>query len=60
MNGKNATEGVNYLFDTLMAQSLDEVGVLYPLLAEKVSYDPIKLSQLLLFKPKARFSNGLP
>ncbi|MFI7816917.1 ABC transporter substrate-binding protein, partial [Acinetobacter baumannii] len=32
MNGKgNATEGVNYLFDTLMTQSLDEVGVLYPL-----------------------------
>lgn len=48
MNGKgNATEGVNYLFDTLMTQSLDEVGVLYPLLAEKVSYDPIKPSQLL-------------
>ena len=34
-------------FDTLMTQSLDEVGVLYPLLAEKVSYDPIKPSQLL-------------
>ena len=36
-----------------MTQSLDEVGVLYPLLAEKVSYDPIKPSQLLLFKPKS-------
>ncbi|HHP5055714.1 TPA: ABC transporter substrate-binding protein, partial [Acinetobacter baumannii] len=62
MNGKgNATEGVNYLFDTLMTQSLDEVGVLYPLLAEKVSYDPIKTQSVTFYlNPKARFSNGLP
>ena len=49
MNGKgNATEGVNYLFDTLMTQSLDEVGVLYPLLAQKVSYDPEKTQSVLI------------
>lgn len=62
MNGKgNATEGVNYLFDTLMTQSLDEVGVLYPLLAEKVSYDPEKTQSVTFYlNPKARFSNGQP
>ncbi|MFW6766296.1 extracellular solute-binding protein [Acinetobacter pittii] len=62
MNGKgNATEGVNYLFDTLMTQSLDEVGVLYPLLAQKVSYDPEKTQSVTFYlNPKARFSNGQP
>ncbi|MDU5864812.1 MAG: extracellular solute-binding protein, partial [Acinetobacter sp.] len=62
MNGKgNATEGVNYLFDTLMTQSLDEVGVLYPLLAERVSYDPERTQSITFYlNPKARFSNGQP
>ncbi|MDS7945533.1 extracellular solute-binding protein [Acinetobacter sp. V110_1] len=62
MNGKgNATEGVNYLFDTLMTQSLNEVGVLYPLLAEKVSYDPERTQSVTFYlNPKARFSNGQP
>ncbi|MEG0482029.1 MAG: extracellular solute-binding protein [Acinetobacter sp.] len=62
MNGKgSATDGVNYLFDTLMDSSLDEPGVLYPLLAEKVTYDPQK-TQFVIFhlNPKARFSNGTP
>ena len=60
MNGKgSATDGVNYLFDTLMDNSLDEPGVMYPLLADKVSFDPNK-PQFIIFhlNPKARFSNG--
>lgn len=33
MNGKgNSTEGVNYLFDSLMDRSLDEPRVMYPYL----------------------------
>lgn len=40
MNGRGTeTQGVNYLFDTLMDPSLDEPGVLYPLLAERVTFD---------------------
>ena len=62
MNGKgSSTEGVNFLFDTLMDNSLDEAGVLYPLLAEKVTFDPNK-TKFVIFQlnPKARFSNGTP
>lgn len=62
MNGKgSATEGVNYLFDTLMDRSLDEPRVMYPLLAEKVSYDPDDLRFIIFhLNSKARFNNGQP
>ena len=62
MNGKgSATEGVNYLFDSLMDRSLDEPRVMYPLLAEKVSYDPDDLRFVIFhLNPKARFNNGQP
>lgn len=62
MNGKgSATEGVNYLFDTLMDNSLDETGVMYPLLANQVTFDPAN-PQFIIFhlNPQARFSNGKP
>lgn len=60
MNGKGtAADGVQYLYDGLMASSLNESGVLYPLLAEKVTYDPEK-PQYAIFhlNPKAKFSDG--
>ncbi len=60
MNGQgNSVEGVNYLFDRLMDPSLDEPGVFYPLLAERVSFDP-EHSKFIIFhlNPKAKFSNG--
>ena len=62
MNGKgSSTEGVNYLFDSLMDRSLDEARVMYPLLAEKVRYDPEHLKEVTFYlNPKARFSNGQP
>ncbi|WP_326519164.1 extracellular solute-binding protein [Acinetobacter sp. CAAS 2-6] len=62
MNGKgSSTEGVNYLFDSLMDSSLDEPGVLYPLLAEKVTFDPEKTKFVIFhLNPKAHFSNGQP
>ena len=60
MNGKgNANAGNAYLFDSLMTKSLDEVGVYYPLLAQKVSYDPTQVNQVIFhLNPKARFSDG--
>ena len=40
MNGKgSAVEGIDYIFDSLMKNSLDEPGVMYPLIAEKVTFD---------------------
>ena len=60
MNGKGTeTQGVNYLFDTLMDPSLDEPGVLYPLLAERVTFDADR-PQFIIYhlNPRARFSNG--
>lgn len=62
MNGKgSSTEGVEYLFDTLMSDSLDEPSVMYPLLAEKVTFDPDKTQYIIYhLNPKARFSNGTP
>ncbi|MFV5191726.1 extracellular solute-binding protein [Acinetobacter sp. 'aerobic (ED)'] len=62
MNGKgSSTEGVNYLFDSLMDRSLDEPRVMYPLLAEQVSYDPDHLQSITFhLNPKARFNNGQP
>ena len=60
MNGKgNVTEGINYIFDSLLSKSLDEPGVYYPLLAEKVSFDPKKTAFIIFhLNPKARFSDG--
>ncbi|PZK56727.1 ABC transporter substrate-binding protein, partial [Staphylococcus aureus] len=60
MNGRGtAVEGTNYLFDSLMSSSLDEPAVMYPLLAEKVSYDPKNFNAIIFhLNPKARFSDG--
>lgn len=62
MNGKgSAADGVNYLFDSLMSSSLDEPGVMYPLLAEKATFDPKKTAYVIFhLNPKARFSDGSP
>lgn len=60
MNGQgNYVEGGAYLFDSLMSSSLDESGVMYPLLAEKISYDPQQANFVIFhLNPKAKFSNG--
>jgi microcin C transport system substrate-binding protein len=60
MNGKgSAADGVNYLFDSLMSSSLDEPGVMYPLLATSATFDPKKTSYVIFnLNPKARFSDG--
>lgn len=60
MNGKGSgVAGVDYLFDSLMSNSLDEPSVMYPLLAEKVTFDPDQSSFIIYhLNPKARFSDG--
>lgn len=62
MNGKGAwVEGTDYLFDSLMSKSYDEPNVFYPLLAEKVTFDPNKTHFVIFhLNPKARFSDGTP
>lgn len=62
MNGQGSwVEGTNYLFDTLFSKSLDEPNVFYPLLAEKIQFDPTR-TQFVIFhlNPRARFSDGSP
>ena len=60
MNGKgSAVEGIDYIFDSLMKNSLDEPGVMYPLIAEKVTFDPVKTKFVIYhLNKKARFSDG--
>ena len=60
MNGKGSSaDGVEYLFDTLFESSLDEPGVMYPLLAQKLSYDPHQTHFVIFhLNPKAKFSDG--
>lgn len=60
MNGKgSAVEGIDYVFDSLMKSSMDEPGVMYPLLAEKVTFDPKQTKYVIYhLNPKAKFSDG--
>lgn len=62
LNGKGTpAEGVGLMYDSLMASSLDEPGVRYPLLAERVTADPNDPSYVIYhLNPKARFSDGSP
>lgn len=62
MNGQGRyVNGTEYLFDTLFSKSLDEPNVFYPLVAEKIEYDPEKTKYAIFYlNPKARFSNGQP
>ena len=56
MNGKGVLRRCKLSFDSLMDRALDESHVMYPLLAEKVSYDPDHLKDVILFiKPQACF-----
>lgn len=56
-----AMQGTEYLYDTLMTGSLDESFVMYPQLAEKVTYDPDDTSWVIYhINPKAKFWDGTP
>lgn len=54
-----AMKGTDYLYDTLLTGSLDESFVMYPQLAEKITYDPEDTSWIIYhINPKARFWDG--
>ncbi|WP_201546883.1 extracellular solute-binding protein [Psychrobacter lutiphocae] len=54
-----AMRGTEYLYDTLMTGSLDESFVMYPQLAEKVTYDPDDTSWIIYhINPQAKFWDG--
>lgn len=58
--GQSAT-GLYYVYESLMQGSLDEAFSMYPLLAEKVTYDPNDASWVIYhINPKARFHDGSP
>lgn len=51
--------GTDYLYDTLLAGSLSESFVMYPQLAEKITYDPDDTSWIIYhINPKAKFWDG--
>ncbi len=52
--------GIGQIFDTLMAQSQDEPGSEYGLVAENVEVAPDKLSVLFTLRKEARFHDGSP
>ncbi len=53
--------GTDYLYESLMTGSLDEVSVQYPLLADHVTYDPHDASWIIYhINPHARFWDGTP
>ena len=62
VNGKGtAADGLQYLYDSLMSSSLDEPGVMYPLLAKSVTYDPDQPKTATFhLDPRAKCSDGSP
>ena len=52
--------GIGQIFDTLMAQSQDEPGSEYGLVAESVELAPDRLSVLYTLRKEARFHDGSP
>ncbi|MDR1470428.1 MAG: extracellular solute-binding protein [Spirochaetaceae bacterium] len=52
--------GTEYLYDSLMTGSEDEIGVYYPLIAEKIEYPDDLSSIIVTINPKARDQGGQP
>ncbi|HEX3860325.1 MAG TPA: extracellular solute-binding protein [Stellaceae bacterium] len=52
--------GIGQIFDTLMAQSQDEPGSEYGLVAERAEVAPDKLSVLFTLRKEAKFHDGSP
>ncbi len=51
-----APAGIDYIYDTLMVSSDDEISSMYPLVAKGVRVSPLKVTFIL--NDKARFSDG--
>lgn len=57
----NPVVGTNYLYETLMTGSLSEAFVMYPQLAEKVTFDENDASWIIYhLNPHAKFWDGSP
>ncbi|HMK90829.1 MAG TPA: extracellular solute-binding protein [Methylocystis sp.] len=56
----NPVSGLELLFDTLMAGSLDERDALYGLVAHKVAISPDRLTYKFFLRREARFHDGSP
>lgn len=53
--------GTDYLYDTLLTSSLDEVFISYPQLADKITYDPDDTSWVIYhINPHAKFWDNTP
>ncbi len=53
-----APAGMDYLYDTLMQSSEDEIAAMYPLIAKKVKISNSGLQISFLLNEKAKFSDG--
>lgn len=61
INKGNPIDGIDYIYDTLTVQALDEPFTRYGLLAEKIERDPEDASWIIYhLNPAARFSDGKP
>lgn len=56
----NEAAGLNLLYDTLLADALDEPATEYGLVAESVGYPPDYSSVTYRLRPEARFNDGKP
>ena len=56
----NAAEGLGLIYDTLMAENLDEPASVYGLIASHVSYPADVSSATFFLRPQARFHDGEP
>ena len=56
----NAAEGLGLIYDTLMAENLDEPASVYGLIASHVSYPADVSSATFFLRPAARFHDGEP
>ncbi|PZP55427.1 MAG: ABC transporter substrate-binding protein [Micavibrio aeruginosavorus] len=55
-----AAQGLNYVYDRLMARSWDEAFTLYPLIAESIDVPDDRSSITFYLNPAAKFSDGTP
>jgi microcin C transport system substrate-binding protein len=60
MKGLAPAGVANLMFETLAAESSDEVATMYGLLAEDMELAPDRMSMTFRLNPKARFNNGDP
>ena len=56
----DAPEGIEIIYDSLLAQSLDERDALYPLVARTVAMSPDKRTLRFELRAEARFHDGSP